>query len=162
MQEIILHTVDCNKYGYFFDDEPSKPIKHPCMLGYKYWTDSMTTDYLNEKAHNCKFYMPTTDYDFEYFWDLGPEEQADRLLRDENDVPIPEIYQTIKKNIELHWNFFRHLAKKVVNHNNECKHFRIQNRKFGCLENFNRWDEKIIMDYYEPKQECDFLKKNLY
>jgi hypothetical protein len=159
--KIVLHTGDCNKYSYFFDDEPSKPIKHPCMLGYKYWTDLMATDYLSEKAHNCEFYMPTIDYDVEYVWEHGPEEQAYRLTRveEEEDIQMPERYQMIKHNIELHWNFLRHIAKTVVNHNKECKDFKLQNGKFGCLENFTRWDERITMEYYEPKTECDYLKK---
>ena len=154
--KVILHTQDCNQYGYFFDDEPSIPIKYPCMLGYKYWTNSMTTNYLNERAHDCKFYMPSTDYDVEYFWESGQVEQADQLIHVEGDWQMPEIYQAMKKNIELHWNYVRHLAKNVVNHNHECISFKIQNGKYGCLKNFIRWDEKIIMDYYEPKSECDF------
>jgi hypothetical protein len=161
--QIILHTEVCNKYSYFFDDEPSKPIQHPCMLGYKYWTNSMSTNYLM-RAHSCKFQMPTIASDVTYFWEEGPEEMAYRLtsMNDEEEANIQTSpkYQAIKENIEQHWNFLRHLAKKVVGHNAECKHYKKSYGKFGCLENFTKWDGRIIREYYEPKTECDFLKKS--
>jgi hypothetical protein len=142
--KIILHTGDCNRYSYFFEDEP---IKHPCLLGYKYWTVSMGAKYLDEQSDNCKFFMPKIEYNVVKCW--------------EDDIqPFPRSIQCIKERIEKHWNFVRHLAQEVIKHSKECKRFKIQNGKFGCLEilqdNFTRWDERELREYYEPKTDCDF------
>lgn len=161
--KIILHSGDCNKYSYFFDDEFAKSVKYPCMLGYKNWTSSMSANYLSEHAQNCKFQMPSVASDVEYFWEEGPEEMSFRLTRndeEEANIEMPRKLQLIKENIEKHWNFLRHLAVKVVNHNDECKLYQDGFGKYGCLENFTKWDEKTIKEYYEPKAECEFLKKS--
>ena len=53
--KIILHTGDCNRYSFFFADEPSQPIKHPCLLGYKNWSVVMGAKYLDVRSDNCSF-----------------------------------------------------------------------------------------------------------
>ena len=128
---IILHSGDCNKYSYFFEDEPAKSIKHPCLLGYKNWTVSMVANYLDERSHNCNFLMPKIDYNVVKYW--------------EGDIqPFPPRIQAIKQRLEKHWNFVRHLAQGVLNHSIECERFHKENGTFGCLEllqnNFTRWD----------------------
>jgi hypothetical protein len=144
--KIILHSGDCNKYSFFFNDEPTRTIKHPCLLGYKNWTLNMIANYLDEKTHNCNFFMPKLDYNVVQYW--------------EGDVQIPPSIQAVKQRIEMHWNFVRHLAQVVICHSKECKRFNKENGNFGCLEllqnNFTRWDDRELREYYEPKTDCNF------
>jgi hypothetical protein len=145
--KIILHSGDCNKYSFFFEDEPSKPIKYPCLLGYKNWTVSMVKNYLDEQSHNCKFCMPKIDYNVIRYWE-------------EDSLPFPPKIIHVKQRIEKHWNFVTHLAQKVSNHSKECKHFKKENYKLGCLEilhdNFTRWDDRELREFYETKTNCNF------
>lgn len=145
--KIILHTGECNKYSYFFEDELSKPVKHPCMLGLKNWTISMVTNYLSEGSNNCGFYMPKIDYNVIKYWE------------DVNQA-YPQHVQAVKSRLEKEWNFVKHLAQEVMNHSKECRRFKIENGKFGCLEilqeNFSKWDERELKEFYEPKNDCMF------
>ena len=145
--KIILHSADCNKYSYFFEDEQYKPIKYPCLLGYKNWTVSMVEKYLDEQSQNCNFCMPKIEYNVVKYWE-------------DDHKPFPPKIQSVKQRIEKHWNFVRHLAQKVNNHSKECKRFKKENGKMGCLEilqdNFTRWDDRELRENYEPNTDCNF------
>ena len=144
----IVHTEDCCRYSYFFEEESSFiSNRHPCMLGYKKWTISMGAKYLDERSQICNFSIPKIDYQIVKYWEA-------------HIPPYPPLFQTVKETIEKHWNFVRHLAKEVKYHSQECKRFKKETGKDGCLEYlheyFTKWDESHIREYYEPKNICNF------
>ena len=145
--KIILHTGVCNRYSFFFADEPSQPIKHPCLLGYKNWSVVMGAKYLDMRSDNCKFFMPKIDYNVVKSWES-------------DNKTFPPSILSVKQRIEKHWNFVRHLAQEVEHHSKECKRFRNETGKYGCLEilndSFTKWDEIELNEYYEPKTHCNF------
>ena len=146
--EILLHTGDCENYSYFFENDQAKSIKHPCLLGYKNWTLGMVDRYLQKFLKSCEFCMPKIDYNVIEYW------EGSRI-----QPSSPKILY-VKQRIEKHWNNVRHLAQQVLDHSVECKRFKKENGKFGCLEilhiNFTNWEDRELIEYYESKTKCNF------